>query len=205
MLDFLFWTAKGLCRKFAKKQLISPLGWQTCYPLGWPSPITCHWSPGHLWNTALAHFLGVISERSKMCNWSHPQQCSAKSENGYLWYRNASSPTKSSATMQHWWYSARQDCCHLFHMCRVFNKQCLERIQGNPMSYKAIDTDHNGHPLREADNRHLQRCREKLPDCLTIKIGARVILRRNINISSGWVNGTLAVVTSMHSNCIVQI
>ena len=87
--------------------------------------------------------------------------------------------------------------------CDEINEQCLERVQGNPVSYKAIDTDHNGHPLREADNRHLQRCREKLPDCLTIKIGARVILRRNINISSGWVNGTLAVVTSMHSNCIV--
>ena len=36
MLDFfLFRKAEGLCRKFAKKeQLIPPLGWQTCDPLG---------------------------------------------------------------------------------------------------------------------------------------------------------------------------
>ena len=87
--------------------------------------------------------------------------------------------------------------------CDVINEECLERLDGNPVSYEAVDTDHNGHPLREADNRRLQHYREKLPDCLTLKIGARVILRRNINISSGWVNGTLAVVVSMHSNCII--
>ena len=63
--------------------------------------------------------------------------------------------------------------------CDKINEECLERVQGNPVSYEAIDTDHNGHPLREADNRRLQRCREKLPDCLTIKIGARVVLRKN--------------------------
>ena len=85
--------------------------------------------------------------------------------------------------------------------CDDINEQCLERLDGNPVSYEAIDTDHNGHSLREADNRCLQHCRDKLPDCLT---RARVILRRNINIGSGWVSGTLAVVVSMHSNCIVQ-
>ena len=87
--------------------------------------------------------------------------------------------------------------------CDDINEECLERLDGNPVSYEAIDTDHNGHPLREADNRRLQHYREKLPDCLTLKIGARVILRRNINIGSGWVNGTLAVVVSIHPNCIV--
>ena len=79
----------------------------------------------------------------------------------------------------------------------------IERLGGNPVAYEAIDSDHNGHPLREADNRRLKHYRDKLPDCLTLKIGARVILHRNISIGSGWVNGTLAVVVSLHSNCIV--
>ena len=59
------------------------------------------------------------------------------------------------------------------------------------LAMEAIDTDHNGHPLRKADNMRLQRCRDKVPDCLNLMIGARVILHRNINIGSGWVNGTL--------------
>ena len=93
--------------------------------------------------------------------------------------------------------------CSTHAECDDINEECLERLDGNPVSYEAVDTDHNGHPLREADNRRLQHYREKLPDCLTLKIGQRVILCRNINIASGWVNGTLAVVVSMHSNCIV--
>ena len=68
--------------------------------------------------------------------------------------------------------------------CDDINEQCLERLDGNPVSYEAIDSDHNGHPLREADNRCLQHCRDKLLDCLTLK-RARVILCRNINIGFG--------------------
>ena len=34
-------------------------------------------------------------------------------------------------------------------------------------------------------------------------MGARVILRRNIHMDGGWVNDTLAVVTSLHPSCIV--
>ena len=36
-----------------------------------------------------------------------------------------------------------------------------------------------------------------------VERGARVILRRNMDIEGGWVNGTLAVVTSMYPSCIV--
>ena len=35
-------------------------------------------------------------------------------------------------------------------------------------------------------------------------MGARVVLNRNISIDSGWVNGTLAVVTGLIDNCIVR-
>ena len=44
--------------------------------------------------------------------------------------------------------------------------------------------------------------RERLPDKLILKVGARVVLRCNINIDGGWVNGTLAVVTSLYPSCI---
>ena len=81
--------------------------------------------------------------------------------------------------------------------------QCLERLQGNAVSYEACDTDYNGHDLRKADDERLQHCKDRLPDTLVLKVGARVVLRRNIDSDSGWVNGTLAVVTALTDNCIV--
>ena len=36
------------------------------------------------------------------------------------------------------------------------NEECLQRLDGNPVNYEAIDSNHNGHPLREVDNRRLQ-------------------------------------------------
>ncbi len=47
-------------------------------------------------------------------------------------------------------------------------------LEGNEVVYEALDTDHHGHPLREADLR-LQRYRERLPDKLVLKVGARVV------------------------------
>ena len=70
--------------------------------------------------------------------------------------------------------------------------------------YEALDTDHHGHPLREADKDTVLKYRERLPDKLVLKVGARVVLRRNIN-KGGWVNGTPAVVTSLHPSCTVII
>ena len=56
---------------------------------------------------------------------------------------------------------------------------------------------------RAADHQRIQQHRERLPDKLQLKHGARVILRRNMDIDAGWVNGTLAVVTALYQNCIV--
>ena len=93
--------------------------------------------------------------------------------------------------------------CSTVAECNEINSQCLERLQGNAVSYEACDTDHNGHDLRKADHERLQHCKNRLPDTLVLKVGARVVLRRNIDIDSGWVNGTLAVVTTLIDNCIV--
>ena len=43
----------------------------------------------------------------------------------------------------------------------------------------------------------------RLPDTLVLKLGAWVMLHRNIDIDSGWINGMLAVVTALTDNCIV--
>ena len=45
--------------------------------------------------------------------------------------------------------------------------------------------------------------RERLPDKLVAKVGA-CVLRRNINIDGCWVNGTQAIVASLHCRCIVM-
>ena len=76
-----------------------------------------------------------------------------------------------------------------------------KNVVGEVNEYEALDTDHHGHPLREADRERIQRYRERLPNKLELKVGARVILRRNMHIEA-WVNGILAVVTSMHPNCV---
>ena len=85
--------------------------------------------------------------------------------------------------------------------CADVNEQCLERVAGGLEEYCALDTDHQGHPLRAADQLRINRCRERLPDVLQVKVGARVILRRNFDIEAGWVNETLAV--ALYPNCIV--
>ena len=44
--------------------------------------------------------------------------------------------------------------------------------------YESDETDNHGNGLRAADNQRIQRHRERLPDKLQLKVGARVILRR---------------------------
>ena len=68
--------------------------------------------------------------------------------------------------------------------------------------YEALDTAHHGYPLKGAKKETILKYREHLPDKLVLKVGARVVLRRNINIVGGWVNSTLAVI-SLHPSCIV--
>ena len=87
--------------------------------------------------------------------------------------------------------------------CTKFNELCLEMLEGNAMQYEAIDTDHNGMPLRDADRKRLERESDRLPDNLHLKVGARVVVRRNICVERGWVNGTIAQVVSLAQNCIV--
>ena len=45
--------------------------------------------------------------------------------------------------------------------------------------------------------------RGRLPDELHLKVGARVVVRRNINVQRGRVNCTIAQILSFATNCIV--
>ena len=93
--------------------------------------------------------------------------------------------------------------CSKREECRHFNTVCLEMLEGSGMHYEAVDTDHNGMPLRASDKKRLERVSDRLSDELHLKVGARVVLRRNVNIERGWVNGTIAQVVSLAQNCIV--
>ena len=67
------------------------------------------------------------------------------------------------------------------------NDECIKNVVGEVYEYEALDTDNHGHPLREADREWIQRhrLRERLPDKLELKVGARIILRRNMHIEGG--------------------
>ena len=92
--------------------------------------------------------------------------------------------------------------CSKREECRHFNTVCLEMLEGSGMYYETVDTDHNRMPLRASDKK-LERVCDRLPDELHLKVGARVVLRRNVNIECGWMNGTIAQVVSLAQNCIV--
>ena len=85
----------------------------------------------------------------------------------------------------------------------AINSECLKRIHGNEHTFVAIDTDSNGQPLRDADKKRLQHINTRLPDTIALKEGCRIVIRRNLNISQGWVNGTLCEVLSLMPNCIL--
>ena len=93
--------------------------------------------------------------------------------------------------------------CSTRDECNKINSQCLQRIIGPVCVYEADDSDNHGNGLRAADHQRIQQHRERLPDKRQLKIGARVILRRNMDIDAGWVNDTLAVVTALYQNCVV--
>ena len=87
--------------------------------------------------------------------------------------------------------------------CKHYNDLCLEMLDGVSMKYEAIDTDHNGMPIRATDKNLIQKVSDRLPDELHLEVGARVVVRRNINVQRGWLNGTIAQIILLATNCIV--
>ena len=61
--------------------------------------------------------------------------------------------------------------CSKREECRHFNTVCLEMLEGSGMHYEAVDTDHNGMPLRASDKKRLERVSDRLSDELHLKVG----------------------------------
>lgn len=207
MLDFfLFRTAEGLCRKFSKHQYSSlPWGGRHVILLGDPAQLpsvsrqdvfgTRLWRSFHILllreikrsiDPTLTNILTQI--RMGICN------DDVKTTLATL----VQSPDCNKLDLD-----KSVVICSTRRECSIINDRCINKIQGDDHIYEALDTDHHGNPIRDTDRERIKRHRERLPDILTLKIGARVVLRRNIDINAGWVNGTFATVTSLHKNCVV--
>ena len=85
----------------------------------------------------------------------------------------------------------------------AINSECLKLIDGCEHKFVAVDTNSNGQSLREADQQRLQHINTRLPDTIHLKESCCIVLRRNLNIAQGWVNGTLCEVLNLMPNCIL--
>ena len=93
--------------------------------------------------------------------------------------------------------------CSLRRERNEWNNKFLATLKTDPVSFEAEDTDLQGRPLKDSDKLRITRYhKERLEDTLTLKIGARVVLTKNIDIQYGWTNGTLAIVTNIFKNSV---
>ena len=207
MLDwFLFRTAEGLCRKFSNKAFSGrPWASRHVILLGDPAQLPAV-SQRDIFGTTLWTKFSVLLLR-EVKRATDPVLSSILSKvrlgvcdeevttvlKSRLQEKNVSDMDLGRTVV----------ICSTRRECEDINDECIAMVHGSEVVYEALDTDHHGHPLREADIERLQRNRERLPDKLVLKVGARVVLRRNLDIEGGWVNGTLAVVTHLHDNCII--
>ena len=207
MLDYyLFRTAEGLCRKFAKHGASRlPWGGRHVIMLGDPAQLPAVGRSDlfgtHLWRTFSVLVLREI-KRSQ-----DPVLTSVLTKVRMGVCDQEVTDILRSIVQPRDMHNIQLDrtvvICSTRKECDEVNDLCINKIDGRESVYEALDTDHHGHPLREADKQTVFKYRERLPDKLVLKVGARVVLRRNINIDGGWVNGTLAIVTSPHPSCIV--
>lgn len=201
MLDFR--TAEGLCRKFAKNHKHGlPWGDRHIVMLGDPTQLP---SPGrrdifgtHLWRTFTILVLREIKRCRDPVLGNVLTKVRMDEEVVDVLSNLVQPPDIDNIELD-----KTVVICSTRNECSDINDKCIKNVIGEETEYEALDTDHHGHPLREADRERVQRYRERLPDKLVLKVGAHVILRRNLNIDGGWVNGTLAMITSIHPNCIV--
>lgn len=207
MLDsFLFRTAEGLCRKFSKKGMSrKPWGGRHVILLGDPAQLPAVGRRDIYGTTLWAKFSMLLLREIKRT--TDPVLCSILSKIRLGICDEEVTQALESRLRPRDYSEVDLDktvvICSTRDESNEINIACIALVEGAEVVFEAVDTDHHGHPLREADFERLQRSRERLPDRLVLKVGARVVLRRNLNIEGGWVNGTLAVVTRLHDACIV--
>jgi hypothetical protein len=84
-----------------------------------------------------------------------------------------------------------------------WNTVFLDKMEAEEVIIEAIDTDTQGNPISEHETQMVKKYqRQRLPDVLHLKLGATVIVLKNLNTEEGWVNGTLATVLSIKPNYI---
>ncbi|XP_065058005.1 uncharacterized protein LOC135685854 isoform X1 [Rhopilema esculentum] len=84
-----------------------------------------------------------------------------------------------------------------------WNSIFLDKLDTEPFTFDATDSDVTGNPLSEAVRKKIRSYhKERLEDTLALKVGARVVLTKNIDVEHGWLNGTIANVVSIRQNYI---
>ena len=81
----------------------------------------------------------------------------------------------------------------------AINAEYLRELPGEPVVYEAKDIDL---PLNMFQKNLLHSNRDAMPTKLFLKVGAKVVLTRNLDVKNKLVNGTLATVTALQSNYI---
>jgi len=85
-----------------------------------------------------------------------------------------------------------------------WNGIMLNKVEGEEYVFEAQDTDSTGKPLSDVEKERLKKYhRERLPDKLILKIGAKVLLTKNLDVENGWTNGTMATVIAITGDCII--
>ena len=96
-------------------------------------------------------------------------------------------------------------------MCNVLNKAMLEKIPSEEIKLIANDEFKCDNSVRKKIEEDLEDSNKKVTatagvlKVITIKIGCRIMVRKNIGIASGLVNGTIATVCSLQKNTSNEI
>ena len=79
-----------------------------------------------------------------------------------------------------------------------WNSLFLDTLDTPAVTFEALDTDANGKELSNPDKLRIKKYhRERMEYSLTLKVGARVVVTKNLDIEHGWINGTLGIVTNI--------
>ena len=100
-----------------------------------------------------------------------------------------------------------EDCHHSDVIICATNQQrsklnatALDKLTGQKVLLNAID-EHR--PVSDTAHTSLKRKGRSAPEVLSLKIGARVVVTRNLNVQQGVVNGALGMVTNITKNKVM--
>ena len=92
-------------------------------------------------------------------------------------------------------------CSKNEHKDRI-NLGMLDSLPGDCVTLKSTDVDLTGAQLNSAQLRALDSMRGAPPAALILKVGARVVVTRNLDVTQGIVNGTIGNVENIQPNLI---